>query len=121
MGGFAYITVLTTTSSLLIGYFRCLERGGKPEFVGICNIPISTTLIHPNIKEVSHKCNNKEVEHPQIFKMEGLFCLCERYLSDRDIKLSIPLEYLLSQLKEMLKDTNSDAYSSLRDFWNLQR
>lgn len=104
----------------VIGYFRWLERGGKPEFVGICNIPVSTALLYPDTKEVSSECNGSYIEHPPIHSMSELFTLCERYLSDSNIKLGVSLEYLLYTLSKITKNKSTDEYSIIKKLLKLE-
>jgi hypothetical protein len=47
-------TVITEMETYALGFFRWLNRGGKPEFVGISRWRAKSDILVPNLNEVSH-------------------------------------------------------------------
>lgn len=114
------INEIITDGIMITGFFRWIERGGKPEFVGICNIPVPTSMFHPNTKEVNNKLKGKLTEHPLINTMDELSGVCKDYLMNDNLKIGVSLEFLLYQLNEISDQENSEAYNEVKDFWNLK-
>ncbi|MFW8592177.1 hypothetical protein ACOI22_15325 [Glaciecola sp. 2405UD65-10] len=113
------ISELCKQDIMVTGFFRWVERGGKPEFVGICNIPVSTAMFHPNTTEVNNQLEGKLTEHPLINSMADLSEVCDSYLNNK-LKIGVSLEYLLYQLKQISVDNNSEIYKKVRKFWALK-
>lgn len=87
-------------TTLLLGFYRWVSRGGKPEFVGITKLPENAEVYRPNIKEVTTR---KTGEH--IFPVQTFDNLPKAI---RDIRksgqLSVPLFMCLRELEYMYEN-----------------
>lgn len=94
--------------TLLIGYFRWLEKGGKPEFIGITKMHgVEYSDIRPQAKEVCHRSEVSVSKGTLINEITTL-------LSKKE-KLSVPLEAALFMLKKYL-ERNDKISEEIYDF-----
>jgi hypothetical protein len=79
--------------TLLIGYFRRIIRGGKPEFVAISRLAVRRTELEPNEEEVEDRTYSDEMNHYPVKTFADL----ERTVRDlleqdsNKLRLSVPL------------------------------
>lgn len=104
---------------LVTGFFRWVERGGKPEFVGICRTDIPTAGFISNKAEVNEQQGSKVAQKPLIQSMTELHDICDKYLQDPDMKIGVSTEYLLYQLRDIASNTESPEYKTIKSFWEL--
>jgi hypothetical protein len=93
--------------TLLIGYFRRLARGGKPEFVAISRLAVSHIELEPNLEEVEDISNARTVEMMNHYPVKTFTQL---QLTVRDLlesnankrQLSVPLWANLLALNDVI-------------------
>lgn len=106
-------------SILMLGYFRWIDRGGRPEFIGICDLPCSVAQLTPNPSEVSSTANGTPIQSIRIKSAEDLNAFCEEYIHSDDKDVSLPLEVLLTRLQHIQAAPNSEDAQKLKAFWEL--
>lgn len=106
-------------SILMLGYFRWIERGGRPEFVGICDLPCSVAQLTPNPNEVCSTSNGSPIQSERIKTSQELAQFCEEYLHNDAKDVSLPLEVLLSRLQAIQAQPDSEEHQILQRFWAL--
>lgn len=88
--------------SLLLGYFRNLLRGGKPEFVALSRLSVSNTVLEPNTTEVEERVIP---DRHQVDSMDQLKSLVDSYLNPEKKKaLSVPLWVNLLALQQAIEE-----------------
>lgn len=85
--------------TVLLGYFRNLMRGGKPEFLAITRLSVNNTVLEPNTREVEEQVNPDRNKVDSIGELE---LLVNNYLTKRN--LSVPLWVNLLCLKQAIKE-----------------
>lgn len=89
--------------SMLLGYFRNLNRGGKPDFVALSRLSVNHVELGPNDDEVEER---SRFDRQLVESLEDLDALCARLLDDDDSArtLSIPLWANLLALRQAIRD-----------------
>lgn len=80
----------------ILGFFRWIQRGGKPEFIGITRLPGMMRDYKPNPQEMKNSSHSYRAEY--IDSIPGLLDTV-RHLK-RHHKLSVPLHACLKALEE---------------------
>ena len=107
-------------NTLILGYSRWLERGGKPEFMGITRLNCKINEIAPDAKESDRGIRNgtNAVSPSAICTALDLEVECDKLLARHD--LSIPLWTVLSQIKKILDGGfDSEIRTALLKHWGL--
>ena len=92
----------------IIGFFKWLSRGGKPEFIGVTRLKVPLNFIVPDNKEVSDVKENRSERHMQNYfyipTLDKLAIAIEeiKYYEKRGTKISLPLNVILSNLEELM-------------------
>jgi hypothetical protein len=96
----------------VIGFFRWIARGGKPEFLGITRLPIKASEMQPDGREVIHpKDGRSRLKNTFLLNniaalphvIDQIHALEDTSVNGGTILLSLPLRVILSRLKEMLE------------------
>ncbi len=82
--------------TMILGFYRWVSRGGKPEFVGITKLPESADTYKPNNKEVSQLGLSTEFIVANMSDLPKVITHIKR--SDN---ISVPLFMCLNQLEYM--------------------
>ncbi len=83
--------------TMILGFYRWVSRGGKPEFVGITKLPENANYYQPNTKEVMVKKTKNNLFHLQTIDKIPDFLADIRKRG----KLSVPLFMCLRELEYM--------------------
>lgn len=92
----------------LIGYFRWLDRGALPQFVGVTKLKVPKSRLVPNKKEtIGNKLNDelfKPIENNTLIEIQ-------EYLEEKkdSVKLSVPLYYNIITLLDFIKNYPEEA------------
>lgn len=96
--------------TLILGFYRWVTRGGKPEFTGITKLPGTADQYRPNPEEV------RGDKHSSLkFKVESIDDLPKIINQIKEHKISTPLYMCLYQLEQMHKYHKEE----LKSFLNL--
>ncbi len=106
----------------LLGGYRWLDNGGKPDFVAITKLDISSDQIRPDLREVrfaedGHKerinmlIDDVTLEHGLAGLNEGI-----QKLEEQKFELSIPLYYTLTRLRSILENTDNYKTEQISEF-----
>lgn len=89
--------------SMLLGYFRNLNRGGKPDFVALSRLNVNHVELGPNDDEVEER---SRLDRQLVESLQDLDALCARLLDEDDNArtLSIPLWANLLALRQAIRD-----------------
>lgn len=71
----------------VVGYFRWVDRGGKPEFVGVTSADIDAARLTPNLKEVNRR--GRQALRYDVPDLPALIAALEQVKSDRRTSLSL--------------------------------
>ncbi|MCG9893940.1 MAG: hypothetical protein MH204_00510, partial [Fimbriimonadaceae bacterium] len=103
--------------SKIIGFYRRLSRGGKPDFLGISRLPVCSSELAPNFTEVEDHSGNQVKHFWAVSDMEELEAMIDALLSEDCIsRLSVPLWANLLALRDFSKARSR----ALKQFWSLQ-
>ncbi len=94
-----------------LGYFRWVKRGGKPEFVGVTKLKISSKEISPNEEEVLFEEGDRQILRMPAQSPEILLESINKLEKLED--LSLPLKVNLIVLKDSLLSENSEELRKL--------
>lgn len=103
-------TRLTKTevhSTELLGFFRWLDRGGKPEFVGLTRLNVPLSFLVPDHREVDDvRLGKRKQKMANAFFVPSLGRLNEaiagiRSYESRGGAVSLPLRVILTRLEEL--------------------
>lgn len=83
----------------VLGYYRWVSRGGKPEFVGITKLKVSAAGLHPDDREVATRSEDQKPVF-EATSVESLGSAVSELLRRHD--LSIPLHVNLQCLRDCL-------------------
>ena len=114
-----------TKKILVIGYFRWIKRGGKPEFIGIGEIPRPLSDLRPNWEAESLSGKGRSLEAPLVETTADIIAMCDRYLDSSWLRkhgyeVSTPLAALLHRLRSILKgDLGEEARRNVLKCWGI--
>ena len=109
-GGHIYQNIANTTSSKIIGFFRWLDKGGKPEFISISAIDRNISDIFPQSKEQTSEIRMKYIKNRKSDNIE--WDILSSFLDEiqQDAMCSFPLYMSIYTLKEYIQvDRNQFA------------
>jgi hypothetical protein len=92
--------------TVLLGYFRNLMRGGKPEFLALSRLSVNNTVLEPNTREVEEQVNP---DRNKVDSLDELKLLVKNYLDKKN--LSVPLWVNLLCLQQAMNE-NPDLIKS---------
>lgn len=97
----------------VLGYFRWLKRGGKPEFVGITRLNYDLNELNPNQEELVNLSTKHEKD---TFYIESMNDLSENIETIKDMEnISLPLAITLDALQRYCTERPAE----LNEFLNL--
>lgn len=82
--------------TLLLGFYRWISRGGKPEFIGITKLPENADAYRPNTKEVTTSTSEYIFSMPTIESLPKIITAIRKHKN-----LSVPLAMALYELEYM--------------------
>ncbi len=97
-----------SNKSMILGYYRWVTRGGKPEFTGITKLPGTIDQYKPNAREA--RTDKSAVLKFKVDSIDTLPKVLNQILTNHPI--STPLYMCLFQLEEMYKNHKEE----LKDF-----
>ncbi|MBX7232859.1 MAG: hypothetical protein K1X65_00660 [Caldilineales bacterium] len=94
--------------TLVLGYYRWIRRGGKPEFVGITKVPLPAADFVPNWENLGEDEKGHQIEHPMARSAAELEAICSHYLDaawlqERRYQISTPLSVTMHRLRSALQ------------------
>lgn len=106
----------------IIGFYRWLRRGGKPEFIGIAQLPLSRDDLMPNWEATASDVLTGEIiQLKRVDTVEQAARYCRSHLQPSTHTSSLPLTVLCWRINSILEGTlGSDARSQLVRIWNLR-
>lgn len=110
-------------NTYVIGYFRWIKRGGRPEFIGISKIDYKSYVLNPDKLEVTQiLADGTPVTPIKIETVDGAIEMCDALLMGtlHAAELSTPLNVLLNRLKSILEGKlGDDPKNEIKKLWNL--
>ena len=95
----AKVTKNLVVGTKILGFFRWVRRGGKPEFVGISRLRVNASDLTPNIAEVTQP--RRELLNFYVSSIDDLERVIDKI--QRDTPLSVPLAVNLECLRDYLR------------------
>jgi hypothetical protein len=95
----------------ILGYFRWLNRGGKPEFVGVTKLTISHNLLFPDLMETYQPTALENNGLYLVNDFEELKIFFEKIKVNE--KLSVPLSVILRFLNELFEKNPTELRTFL--------
>lgn len=107
----------------VIGYFRWLVRGGKPEFIGIGRVQNERNELAPQLSEVERPwINGRYIRDFCVENVKDVLAFCEHYLGTPMNKAGIPLAAICLRLRSILTGSlGQKEKDHLVDFWGLAK
>jgi hypothetical protein len=104
---------------LVIGYYRWLQRGGKPEFIGVGNAPYDYNELSPQSTEVGGG-NVNEGKWPA-YTTQDIADYCSFVLEGIHKRISVPLKVICLRLRSIIeRDSDSSERAKLVTLWQLK-
>ncbi|MDY6991666.1 MAG: hypothetical protein SVR94_03535 [Pseudomonadota bacterium] len=115
--------LMLAKNTYVIGFFRWVKRGGRPEFIGISRIHYKSHVPNPDKLEVTQILVDGTVVRPvKIESEKDVIKICDELLSGtkHSVGLSTPLNVLLNRLMSILKgDFGEKAKHEVKKLWKL--
>jgi len=102
----------------VLGYFRWVKRGGKPEFIGISRLSVDRGDVQPQNRELERETALAKDQWQQVRSVADVLDVCNAQLrSSREV--ATPLAALFLRLKQILEDNDSLVRKPIVELWNL--
>lgn len=99
----------------VLGYFRWVRHGGKPEFFGVSRTALYYRDFVPNTEEVNDMMLSEKILCLGCIKRwEHLQKVCDKLLTEDQRRLSVPLAAILWRIREIL--SRSDVDDTKKEF-----
>lgn len=95
----AKVTENLVVGTMILGFFRWVRRGGKPEFVGISRLRVNASDLTPNIAEVTRP--RRMLLNFPVRSIDNLGSVIDKI--QNEVQLSVPLAVNLECLRHYLQ------------------